>query len=340
MSNELENVNDLPDEMTILAESLGSLDSDLDVEVYEVDDEGMVYLFAFPVGSMTTRQIMDKIRGEVEEGKRGKFQIQARTKKGTWAMRKQVRVKGLGGNVSRETPVAVPAGGGLSEVAALMRENMHAMQTMVLQMQVKSSEQMVDVLKELAGRGGAGQAPDILGMVALLKELSPRQDDPIKVLLQGMTLGKELGEVRGGGSSDGLGGVLEKLGVPLMELVAAQQAASAQKPIVPMQSEPVGQVEKMSVPRETMAYEQPEEEEVLMKKMIAAAVDKFVNMADSGNAPGEAAAVFVERYGAMVPDEMLSEEGLEKLKQSFPEVAARAEWFGAMWKEIEKKIFE
>lgn len=328
---ELENI----DEVAVLNESLGALESDIDVEVYKLDPGGAEYLFAFTAGEYTTRQLLDKIRDE--EGT-GKYQVQARKKNGTWAMRKQVKVRAPR-NVSRETQAPVQAAA-QQDLGAMMREMMQHNQTMLMQMQLENSKSMIEVLKTVAEtKGGGGQQTDLLGMVALLKELSPKPVDSIGVLMQGIQMAQSFGE--GKRDDDGLSGVLSKLGVPLMELVAAQQAnaalAGAQQAGIPHQATIQQPGEQAIVPRETNVEE---DEEVLKQQMIKAVVSKFVNMADSGNTPLEAAELFVERYGDMVPDDMLNRQGYEKLRDSFPDVAARDEWFGKMWEEVEKKIFE
>ena len=76
--------------------------------------------------------------------------------------------------------------------------------------------EMIEVLKTVAEtKGGGGQQTDLLGMVALLKELSPKPVDSIGVLMQGIQMAQSFGEGKRG-DDDGLSGVLSKLGVPLM----------------------------------------------------------------------------------------------------------------------------
>lgn len=331
---------DQPDIVSELEAALGGIAEGLEVQVYQVTREGPEYLFGYDSQEYSARQLLDLLRDEYGTGK---YLVQARHQNGAFALRRQVAVR------STSAPGVKKAAAGGEDMAAVFRESMTQMQTLMMQQQLENSRQMIEILKTVAG-GGQRQEMDVLGMLAALKSLMPATESPVEVLLQGMALGEKMGSGKSGDES-GLAEVVKTLGAPLMEMVSRgggvdpsqlQQLQQLQK-LQQLQQGQQGQEGQPSAQAvaEDQAQNSSEGGAEMYQQMVRAVIDSYVKMAEAGKTTKEAAEKFLSEHADSVPDEyLMTAEGFETMFGVHPGAGQYREWFEQVRQEVARQLYD
>jgi hypothetical protein len=301
-------------------------DSDIEIEVREVDGRKTPFLFGFAPGEHTSRSLREYLRDEYGTGE---YALVAR-KDGQFYRRGNISVK-AGGRFSRVEPRQEQKPE--QDIGAVMAAMQQSTRDMIITMQMEAQKQNIELLRTLLERGQP-QAVDPITLLATAQKMFQQKDNSVEILLQGMQLARDMKPDEDGKDST-LADIIKTFGKPIAELATISARNASPVPHGNMGSE------QKALIHEQQQSASSEEGVMFQQMMIRQAVMGFVKAAVRGAPAEDYAQVFVDQYGDDVADELIVED--EKYQQLFilvPEAVEHRAWFDDVRKGVIAILFE